>query len=738
MRIQSFAIAAVTAVLQVVAEAQGVRALTLQRHSAAVQAPTRNNLVAADVNGDAYPEIIACGDAGPYALESAGGAYRVFWRGPSVACGGIAAGDVNGDGATEIVVGTSSGWVLIYDPRAANHKASFTLPGNAAIRDVVIGNADDDASLEIVVVTTGATYVYDGKLLTLQWTASGYGGTSAAIGQIDGNARLEIVVNGAIGSVLDAQAQSRKWNYSGGFGTAMVLGNIDADSYDEIVFVNGPATSITVLNGDTLATSTVTSANAIETVATGDGDRDGAGEIIVGGGTSKVIAALDPTTSDVRWSVDNVDRRADALLVADTDGDGAAEVVWGNADTHAFIVASAVTHAVEWQNADLGVGLGSAGVDLEADGFHEWLVATAPRTLAGRGLLEIVDPTSGVARSSMPAYPANASFPAAGSIAAGQLDADPANEICIPVPSATGATLRVVDGFTLAEEWVGTTTFSGGRFFLRNVDDDTVEEIIGPTTDGGLVVLNGASNVVQSSRSSVGAVVDLAVADTDGDGTPELIVATAARLSVYALPALTLRVDLPLSDIVKVAASSAGGGTIAVAFSSGARLRTYAAATLAPNWSCTGFDADSFTAMAAVVIDGSATLLVTNSDGLLRSFALGGTPCIASEVSGVPVYSDSNFTVQVPAGTVRPDLLVKGRDYAEIVLLGSSAKPRGDVNGDSRIDVDDATIVAAYALGAYRGNIRASGDVDADGRIGVEDAFRLIDHAVLGGAAPQP
>ena len=57
----------------------------------------------------------------------------------------------------------------------------------------------------------------------------------------------------------------------------------------------------------------------------------------------------------------------------------------------------------------------------------------------------------------------------------------------------------------------------------------------------------------------------------------------------------------------------------------------------------------------------------------------------------------------------------------------------GDVNGDAKVDVADAHIIARYAIGmsvVNRGAVVAQGDVTGDRQVNVTDAQQIARHSV--------
>ena len=620
------------------------------------QAAGQTNLHAADINGDTRLELIGCAAGAPFALEYGTGAYASYtnavtegvfvpyWQGPDVSCSGVAVGDVTGDGGTEIVVGTSSGRLLIFDPRSPAAKVIIDVPGIPAVKDVVVGNIDDDASLEIAVVTADTTFIYDGRLLSLQWTATGFGGNKARVGQIDADSRIELVVNGPTGWVLDAQAQTLDWKYDGGFGDTMTLGNVDADSYSEIVFVrNTSERRLSILNGDTFGTVTfslwTTAAvdSAMNALSVGDSDGDGLAEIQVG---SDALYFVDPATGKAKTYSGL--GKVQAVTVADSNGDGAPEVILGSTPDKIQLLDRA-KQAISWSSKDVEGEFSSAVADIDGDGKVEWIVTSRSSDNAFvSGMVEVNDIGSGKRRFWVN-VPSTGGYGAMTSVAAGELYLGSTKEICTllaMLPSrglaSPNRVIHVLDGVNGQTDWRSTATYTGDKILVHNVDDDPVDEIIAATTASNIVILNGASDTVQATKPFSGTFVDMSLVDLAGDGTPELIVATTTTLSVLSLPALALKVEIPLTGMRGIAGTAAGGGTIAVTFSTGDRLRTFSS-TLTSRWSCSAFATNNLSSIAFARVGGSDLLLVADDSGILRSFLVGGTECAAAQVSAFPL-----------------------------------------------------------------------------------------------------
>jgi len=70
------------------------------------------------------------------------------------------------------------------------------LPSSLLANDIEVGDVNGDGNQEIVLVRSDATLVYDAITYNLEWQATGLGGRQVAIGNIDNDPLLEIVVNG--------------------------------------------------------------------------------------------------------------------------------------------------------------------------------------------------------------------------------------------------------------------------------------------------------------------------------------------------------------------------------------------------------------------------------------------------------------------------------------------------------------------------------------------------------------
>src|SRR5205085_6015820 len=395
----------------------------------------------------------------------------------------------------------------------------------------------------------------DAGTLTLEWTALGKGGTKVALGDLEGDGIPEIVINGGTGHVLDAQSQYEKWGYVGGFGRSMAVGDVDQDGRAEVVFLtSGASDTITIIEGDTFAVSTISATQSSDRIAIADANADGVPEIIVGYYYSGGIRGIRRSNSQVLYTIANSDYGLTAISAGDVDGDGVPEILWATGST--LSTGSAATQAVKWRSANIGGDFGGVIADLDGDGKLEVIVKCG--TSYSAGALQIFDLQTRALKMTIPANGnSSRSF---RKLAVGQMDADAALEIVALGANGSDPYLYVFDGLTGALDYQSPYTpyysvpgFMTTALYVGNLDGDATTEIVVGTTDNKIEVLNGASSFIQWSSAALdGSIVDMAVADIDHDGTLELVVGTNGGFYIFNATTGEIRSHVTLSNITHV------------------------------------------------------------------------------------------------------------------------------------------------------------------------------------------
>jgi len=231
-------------------------------------------VASADVDGDGVPEmILGAGPGGAPRVRVLSGATGLplydFLAFPASFSGGVyvAAGDVDGDGHADIVVGIGEGGpaqVNFYSGRNGNFIQSlepFAKTFTGGVR-VATGDLNDDGHADLIVgAGRGGDPVvktYDGPSLTPLLNFQAYpagsttGGIYVAAGDVDGDGQSDIVTgagggitNGPLVKLLNGQTGAIKGSffaYDTAFraGVRVAAGDITGDGIAEIVTAPGP------------------------------------------------------------------------------------------------------------------------------------------------------------------------------------------------------------------------------------------------------------------------------------------------------------------------------------------------------------------------------------------------------------------------------------------------------------------------------------------------------------------
>jgi hypothetical protein len=482
----------------------------------------------------------------------------------------VASGNLDGDAAAEIVVGTT--------PGSTEPRVDYRQPDGATITSfdaygpsfaggvfVATGNLDGDAPDEVV---TGAgpsggphvrTFETNGSLLNNGFFAyePGFtGGVRVAVGDVDGDGADEIVTAPASGRVATIKVFSSTGALETSFnafdsqflgGASVAVANLDADAADEIVVGAGPGGGphIRVFDGNgTLKTQFFSHAagyrGGVE-VAAGNTGRT---RIVVAARTDpdpirmfyadgSESSNFDPGPSETRQY--NVAVAGDKLLVADAEP---ALPNWqvttapgGGGGPHVRnrpVPSGSLTPGFMAYEESFTGGVNVARGDLDGDGIDE--IVTGPAK--GRAPLVKTFNADGSPRGQFLAYAAG--FTGGVDVAVGDLDGDGLGEIVTAAGPGGGPHIRIFaeDG----EDLTGggfqayAPTFHGGvRVTTGDLDGDGADEIITAPAGGGgphvkAFVPDGAvvAQFMAYSPSFTGG-VDVAAGDVDGDGAEEVI-----------------------------------------------------------------------------------------------------------------------------------------------------------------------------------------------------------------------
>lgn len=247
-------------------------------------------------------------------------------------------GDVNGDGAPEVVFGSDdrkvwavsvatgaplwtreTGGVVSSSPRLAD------LDGDGAV-EVVVGSGDEKV------------YVLAGRDGSVRWTAATGGPVTASplLADLDRDGRLDVVVGSHSGRVLAWRGVDGAVLWDVPMGAAVWAGgavaDLDGKGVSDVVVgaLDGRVRALSGKDGRVLwgfrAWSRIEA-----TPAVGDLSGDGVPDVLVGAGDGRMYA-LDGRDGAVLWGYRTGGPVAAEPLLADLDGDGRGEALVGSRD----------------------------------------------------------------------------------------------------------------------------------------------------------------------------------------------------------------------------------------------------------------------------------------------------------------------------------------------------------------------------------------------------------------------
>ncbi len=178
---------------------------------------------------------------------------REVWRSRNLEGGEIAeilVADLDGSGGADIVARTSGGNVFVFDEFYSSRWESLN-EGLRQVSAMSIANLDDDPNYELLLFADNQLLYFDGAAFNREYqsTQTYRGGVrEIMVGNVDTDAELEIVFNNGV--VVDAVSGEPEWE-SEAFGNSIELVDIDGDGLQEILGYQTPMSSMRIFDADT-------------------------------------------------------------------------------------------------------------------------------------------------------------------------------------------------------------------------------------------------------------------------------------------------------------------------------------------------------------------------------------------------------------------------------------------------------------------------------------------------------
>jgi len=537
-------------------------------------------MAVADIDADGDLELVASAGEGGlrpntfwYVLEWDGQDYVHRWT--SLPFEGridrLLVAQLDRDSALEVVLLYLDS-ILVYDGMTfALEMVRPVLPYMSGVADMALANVDDDPAVEAIVCNRDGTWVYELESGCEQFFRDEYPCSGLAVGEIDGTPGTEIVLaNGRDpGFVLDGPTGDMEWTNIVGFGESVEVGDVDADSLGEIV-AGHSWSGISVWNGDTQEIGWEASFGSVAAVTVADVEGDGPLEVIFAEPDEEAVRVLDGQSGAEKFSIDYFDYRSPTgLVVADADWDGVAEIVIGTGRGSlpgpTLVVADTADRALEWESINTsGPFYGLAHGDVDDDGDPELVYTTFESDNGwGDGLYFVHDAATKQLEFQRP-KPTGSNSTGLWSVQVADVQGDGALEIFLPASVSYNGLLQCIDGATHELWWQ--TEFDGGTTFpslqLADLEGDGSIEVVSGSEmhftvgrDTFIFAFDAVSGEQKWKSPNLdgffgngASLTLLRVADIDGDGTGEILVAEPGQ-GLLALDPVDGTIDLSVSGV---------------------------------------------------------------------------------------------------------------------------------------------------------------------------------------------
>ncbi len=465
---------------------------------------------------------------------------HIVW-GASIGSSGMIPTDLDGDGGVEVVLGSSSRfafwkndcWLIArHDPARGEYVVVYSSPiqPQTITRLEVVRRGG--AAKVVAGLANGTLRIWDGATRALELDRRVATAELRAVVLADGdNDGVDELVVLTASQILFVDPDTGVVNRTLPFGgTDLAVDNVDADPAQEIVLAGGK-----VLEVD--ATT-----HAVQwdygpygpgiRVALGDVDGDGVAEI-VSARSWDYVDVYDADVPTPKYTI-LADRDVAALLIADVTGDGIPDIVYGDGQWGSLHAHAGDDGRRLWSVRNPAHGVTRIAIaDTDGDGAGE-IMWGAGATDSGRDQLFVHDLATRVHEFTT----VDVGRPFAA-VAMGDVDSDGGDEILAISWESDGGytdgTLHVFDAETFALKGRGPANLFHGHAWtgvhdvaVGDVDGDGAPEIVVATDrlyDGAIYVLDGATRAVEAEYlyDDGSPMYAVALADLEGDGRMEIV-----------------------------------------------------------------------------------------------------------------------------------------------------------------------------------------------------------------------
>jgi len=511
-------------------------------------------MVTKDIDNDGTAEII-CGSTFEgsqnlwhiYKFNPPENDYKQIWTSTyyetseSENITGIEAYDVDGDGYIEILIGTASGMVQVFDGRTRQLKQMLKTSRNP-IR-FQMADADNDGLTELIISTFDSTFLFNIGNLD-QKLGIPFGCLDMKCGNVDQEPSNELVY--APGKVIRLINDSIEivWSYYQTKYGMVELADVDSDGIKEIIYDNRQE-NIMVYDADLKKIKySIEKQFDYYSSTMADVNNDGISEILLSqsDGVWGGIYCYNMQNGEELWRVYNPEKGSMDINVADTDGDGILELVWngkcGYFTYNSLFIYDISTLDQEWKSDFNPVPYMAVKVhDLDNDNIAELILLSNYSSDIKKSRISVYD-----LESNLPNWVWNTwEFSGLYGFLVSDVDNDDQNEILLAGGSLNSNGLIAILN-PVTQEIISTHVFDNLQTFyaiaLHDLDNDGKEEYI-VSTKSQIHIINSIDYSILWSSAEFHSYVDdaatLIIGNIDTDSNPEILFLNGSILCIDGL-----------------------------------------------------------------------------------------------------------------------------------------------------------------------------------------------------------
>lgn len=586
--------------------------------------PGSAGILTIDLDGDGKSEIIASGSYGDPVngnnfisvskYEETTKQFKAIWISRVYFSGirSLKAYDLNKDGLKEIFVVFADGRVVVLESETFNEVANFAIAkkksdyfDGSPVSDITFGDINNDFSVDVIVLTTDSTFIFDSS-----YKLTGnipLGAAQCMVGNIDEDPSLEVVyANGQIVELKDGKVIQEYKLKKNTQSQSVDIGLVDLNGDQILDVIYSSADSLYAYDFRHMRpiwTTKWESDHGFNQYISGlwliDYDSDGTKDVLIGNYEWDGLYGYNGKNGKKEFNIyDFNDSGIKNVTMAELDNDSNLELIWSNRNK--LFIYDITTKAIEWKgNAyypsfkafDVGDFDNDQLLDIALTGFtkHISIFDADTKFLKKQGgpepqMIQAENYTAvkvgdidndgknelllgiGNSHSSSRVYVLDTNYAVVRyyevhgmdiiiDIEIADIDADGNNEVIVALGTyVSGSTkpeewqnhLYIFDGQTGVVEWkspiLGGMSSIVGSLAIGNIDQDAALEVVALQYSSwrnetpSLLIIDGKTHVLTEKQIDIHA-VDLA--DSDGDGIEEIIFGDGAG-KVIILDGVTL------------------------------------------------------------------------------------------------------------------------------------------------------------------------------------------------------